>query len=129
MKRALRLAWVLVANSAIIGFTLARLWPIFTNSTVADPEVLLELALEVFFPAMGIVVELLGWKIARWTNVGYPLAAAALWLGEAIWWRRSVWFSAFLLIGLGMLALAGITHVVYQKTLSPKSIPITPEPR
>lgn len=109
-RRVLRAVWIVAANVSVICFTLSRLWPSFGARAPADPEVLLELVLEFFFPAIGIVIELIGWKIARWVNVGYLVAAAGLWLGEALYWHRNAFVGVLLIIGVGMLVLAGITR-------------------
>ena len=57
---------------------------------------------------VGIVVELVRWRLAKWVNVGYPLAAAFLWLGEAVRWRHDPFFGVLLIMGVGMLTLAGL---------------------
>jgi high-affinity Fe2+/Pb2+ permease len=82
-KRVLPGAWILVANSFVVGLTITRLSPELSTGELHNFELWIELFLEVLLPVVGIVVELVRWRFAKWVNVGYPLAAALLWLGEA----------------------------------------------
>ncbi|HEV2342128.1 MAG TPA: hypothetical protein VGS15_10050 [Candidatus Acidoferrales bacterium] len=97
MKRAIRIAWVLAANGSVIAFTLTR----YSGELFSvQLESLLELALEILLPLLGIVVELIGWKFARRVNIGYLLACGCFWSGEAIWWRADPFFGVMLIISL-----------------------------
>jgi hypothetical protein len=116
MKRAFRLAWIFAANGSVICFSLARLWPAFTSRSATNPEVLLELLLEVLFPVIGIEVELVRWRFAKWVNVGYLVAGGCLWLGEGVYWHSNAFFGVFLIVSLGMFTLASITEIVYRRT-------------
>jgi len=70
----------------------------------------------VILPVVGIVVEVLNWKFARWVNVGYFTVAGFFWLAAAFWWRSDPFFGVLLIVALGLLALAGITEIIYRGT-------------
>ena len=88
--------------------TITRLSPELSTGRLHNFELWIELFLEVLLPVVGIVVELVRWRLAKWVNVGYPLAAAFLWLGEAARWRHDPFFGVLLIMGAGMLTLTGL---------------------
>jgi hypothetical protein len=116
MKRAIRSVWVLAANGCIAWLMFTRLVSVGFSGSVRDPELWFEFLLEVILPIVGIVLELVNWKFARWVNVGSLTVAGCFWLAEAIWWRADPFFSVLLIIALGLLTIAGITEVVYRRT-------------
>jgi hypothetical protein len=80
-----------------------------------------EFVLEVILPMVGIVLEVLNWKFARWVNVGCFAGAGSFWLAAAVWWRSDPFFGVLLIIALGLLAIAGLTEIVYRGTKRPSS--------
>jgi hypothetical protein len=116
MKRAIRIVWVLATNCFVVCFTVNRLSRELLDLKSQNFEVRLEFIFEILLPVLGIVVELIGWKLARSVNVGYLTAAASLWLGEAVWWHSDPFFGVLLIISVGLFILAGITEIIYRRT-------------
>jgi hypothetical protein len=69
-----------------------RLANVGFNGGRRAPELSFELLLEVILPMVGIVLELVNWKFARWVNIGSFTVAGCFWLAEAIWWRSDAFF-------------------------------------
>lgn len=119
-KRVFRLAWVLAANTCVSWLMFTRLRSVGFPATL-DYQLCLEFVLEVILPVVGIVLELVNWKFARWVNVGCFTAAGCFWLASAVWWRSDPFFGVLLIIALGLLIVAGLTEVVYRATRSDPS--------
>jgi hypothetical protein len=122
LKRIFRGAWVLAANIIVA-------WAMFTRlRSVGFPalsfQLCFEFVFEVILPVIGIGLELLNWKFARWVNVGCFTVAGCFWLAEAIWWRSDPLVGVLLIIALGLLILAGLTEIVYRRTQSDSSHPV-----
>jgi len=83
-----------------------------------DFQLWFEFVFEVILPICGIALEAVNWKFARWVNVGCFTAAGSFWLAAAVWWRSDPFFGALLIIALGLLAVAGITEIIYRGTRS-----------
>ena len=83
-----------------------------------------EFVFEVILPIIGIVLELVNWKFARWVNVGCFAVAGCFWLAGAIWWHSDPFFGVLLIVGLGLLIVAGLTEIVYRRTRSDFSHPV-----
>jgi hypothetical protein len=126
MKRFFRAIWVLAANGCIAWLMLTRLVSVGFNSRVQTPELWVEFLLEVVLPIVGIVLEFVNWKFAKWVNVGSFAVAGCFWLAEAIWWRSDPFFGVLLIIALGLLTFAGLTEVFYRVTKS--DVPIRVDP-
>ena len=116
MKRFGRAVWVLAANGCVASLMFTRLVSVGFNGGVQDLELLCEFLLEVILPIVGIVLELMNSKFARWVNVGSLTGAGCLWLTEAIWWRSDPFFGVLLIVALGLLTIAGTTEIVYRRT-------------
>jgi len=112
LKRIVRVAWVLAANTFVA-------WAMFTRlRSVGFPELnfqlCFEFVFEVILPIIGIVLELVNWRFARWVNVGCFIAAGCFWLTAAVWWRSDPFFGVLLIIALGLLMVGGLTEVTYR---------------
>jgi hypothetical protein len=122
LKRILRGAWVLAANTFVA-------WAMFTRlRSVGFPELdfqlCFEFVFEVILPIVGIVVELVNWKFARSVNVGCFTVAGCYWLAGAIWWHSDPFVGVLLFVALGLLIVAGLTEIVYRRTQSDSSDPV-----
>jgi hypothetical protein len=122
LKRTLRGAWVLAANTFVA-------WAMFTRlRSVGFPalnfQLCFEFVFEVILPIIGIVLELVNWKFARWVNVGCFAVAGCYWLAGAIWWHSDPFFGVLLIVALGLLIVAGLTEIVYRRTQSDSSYPV-----
>jgi hypothetical protein len=122
LKRIFRGAWVLAANTFVA-------WAMFTRlRSVGFPalnfQLCFEFVFEVFLPIIGIVLELVNWKFARWMNVGCFTVAGCFWLAGAIWWHSDPFFGVLLILALGLLIVAGLTEIVYRVTQSDSSYPV-----
>jgi hypothetical protein len=118
VNRVFRAVWILAVNGCTAGLMFARLVSVGFSGAAVDFELWIEFLLEVMLPIVGIVLELVNWKFARWVNVGCFTVAGCFWLAEAIWWRSDPFFGVLLIIALGLLTIAGITEIVYRTTNS-----------
>lgn len=116
VKRLFRAGWVLAANGCIAWLMFARLRSV--GFPTLDFQLWFEFVFEVILPICGIALEAVNWKFARWVNVGCFTAAGSFWLAAAVWWRSDPFFGALLIIALGLLAVAGITEIIYRGTRS-----------
>ena len=116
MRRVLRIAWLLAANSFVAWVTVTRLSAALSSRESRDFQVWLEVLLEVLLPIIGIILELFRWKYAKWVNIGYLAIAGCFWLAEAVWWHSDPFFGVLLIISFGLLILAGLTQIVYRLT-------------
>jgi hypothetical protein len=92
-----------------------------------DFQLCFEFVFKVILPTVGIVLEAVNWKFARWVNVGCFAAAGIFWLVAAIWWRSDPFFGVLLIIALGLLAVAGLTEIIYRATQIPLQHGISPD--
>ena len=83
-----------------------------------------EFVFEVILPIIGIVLELVNRKSARWVNVGCFTVAGCFWLAAAIWWHSDPFFGVLLIFALGLLIAAVLTEIVYRRTQSDSSYPV-----
>jgi hypothetical protein len=114
LKRILRVAWVLAANTLVAWVMFTRLRSVGFPSL--NLQVDFEFAFEVILPIVGILLELVNWRFARWVNVGCFAVAGCFWLAAAVWWRSDSFFGVLLIIALGLLTIAGITEIIYRGT-------------
>jgi len=122
LKRIFRGAWVLAANTFVA-------WTMFTRlRSVGFPalnfQLCFEFVFEVILPIIGIVLELLNWKSAKWVNVGCFTVAGCFWLAGAIWWHSDSFVGVLLIVSLGLLIVAGLTEIVYRRTQCDSSYPV-----
>jgi hypothetical protein len=80
MKRVFRAVWVLAANGCLAWLMFTRLVSVGFTRGVRAPELWFEFLLEVILPIVGILLELVNWKFARWVNVGAFTVAGSFWL-------------------------------------------------
>jgi hypothetical protein len=116
VQRVFRTGWILAANGCVALLMLIRLESVGFFGGGFEPELYAEFVLQVILPTVGIVLELLNWKFARWVNVGCFAVAGFFWLAEAVWWRSDPYFGVLLIIALGLLTVAGLTEIVYRRT-------------
>lgn len=122
VKRIFRGAWVIAANTFVAWAMFTRLRSV--GFPALDFQLCFEFVFEVILPIIGIVLELVNWKFARWVNVGCFTAAGCFWLTSAIWWHSDPFFFVLLIIALGLLIVAGLTEFVYRRTQSDSSYPV-----
>lgn len=114
LKRICRVAWVLAANTFAAWAMFTRLRSVGFPSL--DFQTNFEFALEVILPIAGILLELVNSRFARWVNVGCFAVAGCFWLAGAVWSRSDPFFGVLLIIGIGLLVIAGIADIVYRAT-------------
>lgn len=127
MTRVLRAVWVLAANGCLAWLMFTRLVSVGFNGGARDPELWFEFLLEVIIPIVGIVLELVNWKFARWVNVGAFTVAGCFWSAEAIWWGSDPFFGVLLIVALGLLTIGGLTEIVYRSTPGDSLVRLTPD--
>ena len=114
IKRIFRGTWVLVANAFVAWAMFNRLRSV--GFPALNFQLGFEFVFEVILPIIGIVLELVNWKFARWVNVGCFIAAGCFWLWAAVWWRSDPFFGVLLIIAFGLLTVGGLTDVIYRAT-------------
>jgi hypothetical protein len=114
LKRIFRGAWVLGANTFVAWAMSVRLRNV--GFPALNFQLCFEFVFEVILPIIGIVLELVNWKFARWANVGCFIAAGCFWLTAAVWWRSDPFSGVLLIIALGLLTVGGLTEVIYRAT-------------
>jgi len=122
LKRIFRGAWVIAANTFVAWAMFTRLRSV--GFPALDFQLCFEFVFEVILPIIGILLELVNWKFARWVNVGCFVVAGGFWLAGAIWWHSDPFFGVLLIIALGLLIVAGLTAIVYRLTQSNSSYPV-----
>jgi hypothetical protein len=120
-KRTFRVIWVLAANGCVAWLMFTRLRSVGFPSGGFSFQLWFEFVVEVILPIMGIALELVNWKFARWVNVGCFAGAGCFWLAAAVWWHSDPFFGVLLIIAIGLLLVAGLTEVVYRTTRSDPS--------
>ena len=115
-KRIFRGAWVLAANTFAAWAMFSRLRSV--GFPALNFQLCFEFVFEVILPIVGIVLELVNHKFARWVNVGCFIAAGCFWLAAAVWWRSDPFFGVLLITALGLLTIGGLTEVIYRATRS-----------
>jgi hypothetical protein len=123
LKRIVRIAWVSALNTFVA-------WAMFTRlRSVGFPslnfQIDFEFAFEVILPIVGILLELVNSRFARWVNVGCFTVAGCFWLAGAIWWHSNPFFGVLLIVAMGLLTVAGLTETVYRLTQSDSSYPVS----
>jgi hypothetical protein len=117
MKRFGRLVWIVVVNALVA-------WAMFVRMRSSgfpprlDFQSCFEFAFEVFLPTVGIVFEILNWRIARWINVGSFVIAGCFWLIAAIWDHSDPFFGVLLITAIGLFVIAGLNKLAYRLTKS-----------
>ena len=81
-----------------------------------DFQVCFEFVFELFFPTVGIVLETLNWRIARWVNVVSFAIAGCYWLTAAIWDHSDPFFGVLLVIAIALFVIAGLNELAYRLT-------------
>lgn len=114
MRRGIRFAWVLVVNSAVAWVTFARLRSV--GFAALDLQLVFEFVFEMLIPIIGIILEAANLRLARLTNIGCFLVAAVFWIVAAAVDHSDRFFSVLLIFGVGLLLIAGLTEVIYQRT-------------
>jgi hypothetical protein len=117
-KRIFRGAWVLGVNTCIAWLMFTRLRTVGFPSSEFSFQLWFEFVVEVILPVIGIVLEIVSWKFARWVNIGCFAVAGCFWLSCAVWWHSDPFFGVLLIIAIGLLVAAGLTAVVYRTTAS-----------
>ena len=115
-KRTFRVAWVLAANVCVAWLMFTRLRTVGFPSGGFSFQLWFEFVLEVILPMIGIALEVVSWKFARWVNVGCFAVAGCFWLAAAVWWHSDPFFGVLLIIAIALLAVAGLSEVVYKRT-------------
>lgn len=117
MKRFGRLAWIVVANVLVMWAMFVRLRSVGFPATL-DFQLRFEFAFELLFPTLGIIFEILNWRVARWVNVGSFAIAGGYWLIAAVWYHSDPFFGVLLIIAVALFVVAGLNELAYRLTRS-----------
>jgi hypothetical protein len=120
VKRVFRSLWILAANGILIRLLFSQLFGEPFNRVTQSPELWLEFLLKAIVPVLGIVLELAGWRFARWVNVGYFTLLGFYYCAGAAWWWSDPFHGVLLIMGLGLLIIAGLTELIYRITENPR---------
>src|SRR5271156_893967 len=112
-KRGFRTVWVFALNSFVVDVIFTRLFGEPFNPAAQTPQLWREFVLEAALPIIGIVLELINSKFARWMNVGYLALAGAYWLEETVRWGSDSYLGVLLILAVILLTMSGITESIY----------------
>jgi hypothetical protein len=113
-RRIFRSVWILAANGIVVGMTFTSIFGEPLNPATLNRNNYMEFSLKAVLPVVGIALELAGSKFARWVNVGYLAASGLFFCEEAIRWWSDPYHGVLLLMGIGLLMMAGLTEIVYR---------------
>jgi hypothetical protein len=116
LKRVFRGAWVLAVNTLVAWGMFVRLRSV--GFPALNFQLCFEFVFEVILPIVGIALELVNWRFARWINVGSFTVAGCYWLTAAVWWHSDPFFGVLLIVALGLLTVAGLSELAYRVTKS-----------
>jgi hypothetical protein len=118
LKRAGRIAWILVVNTLVAWLMFMRLrsvgFPALDSSWCF--QLWFEFAFEVILPVAGIFFEIANWKFAKLVNVSCFVAAGFFWLIAAVWDHSDPFFGVLLIMAIGLFLVGGLTELVYKMT-------------
>lgn len=117
--RIVRLIWVLIANGTAIYllYSGARQIALLNHLLEQDSrnrEVWFYFALRSAIPILGILLEAVGARLAKWLNVGYFTFAGIVLSAIAILNWSDYHGRVYLLFGLPALAAAVVTYLLYR---------------
>ncbi len=129
--RVLRTIWVALINAAAIYlmYTGARQVAILNQLLEQDERnkrVWLYFSLRITIPILGILLELLSSRLAKWVNVGYFAFAGVVLSAIAVLNWSDYHGRIYLLFGLPALAVSVVTYFLYRPsrpTTAPSASP------
>jgi hypothetical protein len=123
--RLLRPTWILVTNGLAVHFFYKSTSQVVLLNKLLEQDngnkaFWIRFALWVTIPILGILLEFLGSRFAKWLNVGYFVFLGAVFSAVGIWnWADRY---GIIVLGLVALAFAGSDWVLYR---APSRIPGT----
>jgi len=99
-------------NSGVAWLKFTRLRSV--GFPVLNLQLLFEFAFEVVLPIAGIILEAANLRFARLMNVGRYAVAGSFWLVAAAFDHSDPFFGVLLIIGLGLIVIAGPTEAIYR---------------
>jgi hypothetical protein len=123
LMRRLRSAWILLTNGATIYLMYASTQAASTlyHSLQRDSQnkaVWLNFGLEAIIPALGVLLEFLSSRFAKWVNVGFFVFGGVVSAGVGLWNWSNPDYHPRLYLQLGLLALvvAVVNYLLYCRT-------------
>ncbi len=122
--RILRSFWVSLTNGAAIylmygGAQQVALLNHLLEQDSRNKSVWFHFVLRAAIPILGIVLELLGSRLAKWVNIGYFVFVGAICSAISIWAWSDYHGRILLLQGLAALVVACADYFLYRRTRSP----------
>ncbi len=129
--KILRAIWVLLANGTAVYlmYRSAQQLALLDHLLEQDHQnrgVWLHFALRVTIPILGILLELLGSRLAKWVNVGYFAFAGVVLSAIAILNWSDYHGRVHLLFGLPALAASLVTYLLYRHPRKTTAAPASP---
>jgi|ERR1700675_377782 len=126
--RLLRPTWILITNGlAVHVFYKSTSQVVLLNNLLEQDNknkaFWIRFALWVTIPILGILLEFLGSRLAKWLNIGYFIFLGSVFSAVGIWNWPDHHGIIYLVLGLVALAFAGSDWVLYR---APSRIPSTP---
>ena len=118
--RALRQTWVLLTNAAAIYILYSDVQQLAALNHLLEQDsrnkiLWLHFALKATFPFLGVLFEFLGWRVAKWVNVGYFFLVGIAYTAAGIWNWPDHHAVVALVLGLPALAIAGVNWLLYRR--------------
>ena len=121
--RILRSVWVSLTNGTAIylmygGAQQVALLNHLLEQDSRNKSVWFHFVLRAGIPILGIALELLGSRLAKWMNIGYFVLVGAIFSVVSIWARSDYHGRILLLQGLAALVVACADYFLYSSTRS-----------
>jgi hypothetical protein len=121
--RLLRSTWVLLTNGLSIymmylGVSQVVLLNDLLEQDNKNKTLWLHFALRIIVPVLGILLEFLGSRFAKWVNVGFFVLVGSASCAISVWAWSDYHGHVLLLIGIAAFAVAIVDYLLYHGTRS-----------
>ena len=125
--RILRSAWVLFTNGLAVYLLYGSTGQVALLNHLLEQDnknkaLWFHFALKVTIPILGILLEFLGSRFAKWVNVGYLVFVGTVFSAIGIWTWPDHHGLIYLFLGLLALAFAAVSWLLYRKPPSARAV-------
>jgi hypothetical protein len=118
--RILRSTWVLLTNGTAIYLLCGSTQQVTLLNHLLEQDnrnkaLWFHFGLKATIPILGILLEFLGSRFAKWVNVGYFVFVGIVFSTISIWAWSDYHGRIYLLLGLPALGVAGVSYLLYRR--------------